>query len=99
MARSVQQTYVIEAYELWAQRYRVKARSPEDALRKFYKGSAAAVDDTAEYLELAEEYGLSPDQLQERGLNLGRLPGNVDAWLPGVRDIFVDTGTDAGSDA
>jgi hypothetical protein len=70
--------YEIEQYELHVQKYRVEAASEAEAVAKLLDGDAEAVDNGLEYIEVAEDFGLSADDnrdlaeaLRDRGLAIG----------------------------
>ena len=48
--------FIVEVYELHAQKYRVKADSPEEAQEAVNRGEGECVDDGLEYIEVAECY-------------------------------------------
>lgn len=48
--------FVIEVYELHKSDYVVEANSKEEAIQKYNNGEADQVDDSTEYIEVAERY-------------------------------------------
>ena len=71
-------TFEIEQYELHTQTYRVEASSEAEAIKKLLDGEADPVDDSTEYIEVAEDFGLPAeehrelaDQLRNLGVSVG----------------------------
>lgn len=50
-----EKTYIVTTREIWTQKVRVKAESPEDAIRAVGDGGSEYLDDTNEYSQLAPE--------------------------------------------
>ena len=81
-------TYEIEQYEIHAMKYRIEAASEAEAIAKLLDGEADAVDDSLEYIEVAEDFGLPADEhreladaLHDLGLRVG------EAVIPSIRSI------------
>jgi type III secretion system FlhB-like substrate exporter len=81
-------TYEIEQYELHTMKYRVEAEDEAHAIAKLLNGEADPMDNSLEYIEVADDYGLPVDenrdlvdQLRERGITVG------DDIIPSVRNI------------
>lgn len=55
-------TFEIEQYELHVQKCRVEATSEADAIAKLFRGEAEAVNNTLEFLEVADDFGLPADE-------------------------------------
>jgi hypothetical protein len=58
-------TYEIEQYELHAMKYRVEASCEAEAIAKLFDGEGEAVDNSLEYIEVPEDYGLPVDEFRE----------------------------------
>jgi len=54
--------YEIEQYELHVQRYRVDADNEAQAIAKLFNDEADSVDESLEFVEVAEDYGLPVDE-------------------------------------
>jgi hypothetical protein len=81
-------TYDIEQYELHVQKYRVEDAADEaDAIAKLFQGEADAIDDSLDYIEVADEYGLPVDQNRELADQLLELGIATDAIIPSIRAI------------
>ena len=81
-------TYEIEQYEVHAQTYRVEADSEADAIVKLLDGEAESVDDTLDYIEIAEDLGLHVDEHRRLADQLGHLGVPVDGHvIPSIRTI------------
>ena len=59
-------TFEIEQYELHAQTYRIEAAAEAEAIKRLLDGEADAVDNGLDYIEIADDFGLSVDD--HRGL-------------------------------
>lgn len=83
--------YEIEQYELRAQKYRVKAASPAQAIVKLWAGRAVAVDNGLELIEVPDDYGLSVDDNPEIANELLRLAAvrGTATCIPGIRAVEV----------
>ena len=80
--------FEIEQYELHATTYRVKAKDEAHAIARLYQGEADPIDNSLEYVEVADEYGLPVDQNQELAeqlRNLGIIVG--EHIIPSIRTI------------
>jgi hypothetical protein len=80
-------TFEIEQYELHVQKYRVEADSEAEAIAKLLDGEAEAVDNSLEYIEVAEDFGLPAEEhrdlanaLRDRGVSIGEV-------IPSIRSI------------
>ena len=80
--------FEIEQYELFIQRYQVEATNQAEAVEKLLAGEADPVDNSTEYIEVADNYGLPVDQnrdlaeqLRERGIAVG------EDIIPSLRSI------------
>lgn len=82
-------TYDIEQYELHVQRYRIEADDEADAIGKLFLGEGDLVDNSLEFVEIADDYGMPveenralADRLRDRGIVKG-----IDAIIPSIRSI------------
>jgi hypothetical protein len=80
--------YEVEQYELWTSKYRVEADSEAEAIAKLYDGKGVPVDNSLEFIEVANDYGMMTDEhpelvkaLEERGVSVD------DAIIESIRDI------------
>lgn len=80
-------TYEIEQYELHVQKYRVEAADEADAIAKLFQGEADAIDNSLEYVEVADEYGMPVDQNQTLVDQLHKLGIATDTIIPSIRTI------------
>ena len=81
-------TYEIEQYELHTMKYRVEAEDEAHAIAKLLNGEADPMDNSLEYIEVADDYGLPVDEnrdLADQLRNLGIAVG--DDIIPSVRSI------------
>ena len=51
-------TYEIEQYELHVLRYRVEADSEADAIARLFLGEGDPIDDSLEFVDIADDYGM-----------------------------------------
>ena len=58
-------TFEIEQYELHTQTYRVEASSEAEAIKRLFSGDGEAVDNSQEYIEVADNFGLPVEQHRE----------------------------------
>ena len=81
-------TYEIEQYELHTMKYRVEAASEAEAIAKLFDGEEEAVDNSLEYIEVADNFGLPADEYPELANALRDLGVSVgDAVIPSIRSI------------
>jgi hypothetical protein len=81
-------TYLVEQYELYTTKYRVKAATEAEAIAKLFDGEGEAVCDSLEYIEVAEDFGLPADEYPELADALRELGVSVgDAVIPSIRSI------------
>jgi len=81
--------YELEQYELHVMKYRVTADDEADAIAKLFRGEGEPVEDSLDFVEVANDLGLSltesPDlacRLFERGI----IDGN-DQIVPSIRSV------------
>jgi len=80
--------YEIEQYELHSVKYEVVADSEAEAITKVFDGLAIPVDDSQEYIEIAEDFGLPTDEYFELADELRALGVSVgEAVIPSIRSI------------
>jgi hypothetical protein len=79
--------FEIQQYELYASKHRVEASSEAEAIAKLLNGEADAIDDSQEFIEAADEYGLPADEHQELVAELRELGVSVDEIIPSIRSI------------
>ena len=81
-------TYEIEQYEIHTSKYRVEANSEGEALAKLFAGKAELVEESQEFIEVADDYGLSADEFPELVQELGKhgVTGIGDV-IPSIRSV------------
>jgi hypothetical protein len=79
--------YEIEQYEICVTKYRVQAASEAEAIAKLFDGGADAVDNSHEYIEIAENCGLPADEHQELAAELRSIGVPVDEIVPSIRSV------------
>ena len=80
--------YEIEQYELHSCKYRVEANSEAEAIAKLLYGEADPVDDSLEYVEVADDFGLSVDENRDLAEQLHKLGVPVSEHvIPSIRSI------------
>lgn len=80
-------TFEIEQYEICVTKYRVEASSEAEAIAKLFDGGADAVDNSHEYIEVAEDCGLPADEHRELAAVLRSLGVPVDEIISSIRSI------------
>lgn len=89
--------YEIEQYELHTMIYRVKADDPAEAIVKLLDGEADPVDNSQEYIEIADERGLlvaDHPELAEK-LRAQGVPVD-DQIIPSIRSVsMIEQGTES----
>lgn len=80
--------FEIEQYELHAMKYRVEAANEAEAIRRHFDGEAEPVEQSQDYIEVAEDFGLPVDEYRELADELRALGVAVgDAVIPSIRSI------------
>lgn len=80
--------YEIEQYELHAMTYEVEADSEAEAIKKVFDGLAIPMDNSLEYIEIAEDFGLPTDEYMDLADELRALGVSVgEAVIPSIRSI------------
>jgi hypothetical protein len=80
-------TFEIEQYDICVTKYRVEASSEAEAIAKLFDGGAVTVDNSHEYVEVAEGCGLPVDEHQELAAELRNLGVPVDEIIPSIRSV------------
>jgi type III secretion system FlhB-like substrate exporter len=81
-------TYEIEQYELHAMTYRVEADSKAHAIARLLDGEADPSDNSLDYIEVADDYGIPVDENRELADQLRSLGVNIDDdIIPSIRNI------------
>ena len=79
--------FEIEQYELCITKYQVEASSEAEAIAKLLNGEADAIDDSQEYIEVADAYGLPVDEHQEMAAELRNLGVSVNEIISSIRSV------------
>jgi hypothetical protein len=80
--------YEIEQYELHAMKYRVEAATEAEAIRLLLDGEAEPVEQSQDFIEVAEDFGLPTDEYRELADQLRDLGVPVgEAVIPSIRSI------------
>lgn len=82
-------TYEIEQYELHAMKYRVDADNEADAVVKLLDGEAEPVEQSQDFIEVADDYGLPEEEYRELADALRQSGVPVDVVIPSIRSIEV----------
>jgi hypothetical protein len=81
--------FEIEQYELHVQKYRVEAADEADAIAKLFQGEADPIDNSLEFIETAEDQGMSVHGEEDLAAKLWDR-GIIDSShivIPSIRDI------------
>ena len=79
--------FEIEQYELHVQKYTVEAADEAEAIAKLLEGLAEPVDNSQEYVEVADDFGLPADDHRDLAEALRGLGIQVDEVIPSIRSI------------
>ena len=79
--------YEIEQYELHGQKYRVEADTEAEAIAKLLNGEADPSDDSLEFIEVGDEFGMTIDDNLELAESLKSLGVFCTKVIPSVRSI------------
>ena len=80
-------TFEIEQYELHAMKYRVEAADEAEAIAKLFAGEGEAVDDSQDFIEVADDYGLPVEEHPELAEALRKRGITVENVIPSIRNI------------
>lgn len=80
-------TYEIEQFELHAMRYRVEADDETTAIVKLLDGEAEPLEQSQDFIEVADDYGLPADEFRDLAKALRDQGVPVDAVIPSIRSI------------
>ena len=81
-------TFEIEQYELHTMKYRVEASTEAEAIKKLFDGDSEAVDNSLDYIEVTEDFGLPVDENRELADELRALDVSVgEDIIPSIRVI------------
>jgi len=84
-------TFIVERYEVHAQKVMVEADSRADAILKVVSGEGTDVDNSLEYIESDETRGISTDELTDDEVE--RLASVTDlngGFIPTIRSVEED---------
>lgn len=81
-------TYEVEQYELHVMKYRVEAPSQAEAIARAFHGEAEPVDQSQEFVEVAEDFGLPAEEHRDLAQALRALGVSVPgAVIPSIRSV------------
>lgn len=90
-------TFVIDVYELHHSLYTIEARDRGEAIAKFFDGEGSQVDDSQEYIEGADRYGKTPQEMGFTNAEIKSLKEravNPNEALSGIRGIEIEDGAE-----
>jgi hypothetical protein len=80
--------YEIEQFEIHAMKYRVEAASEAEAIAKLFQGEAEPVEQSQDFIEVGDDYGLPADENRQLADELRALGVRVgEAVIPSIRSI------------
>lgn len=82
-------TYEIEQYELHAMKYHIEASNEAEAIVKLLDGEADPVEQSQDFIEVADDYGLPADEYRGLADALRDSGVPVDVVIPSIRSIEV----------
>ena len=81
-------TFEIEQYEVHAQKYRVEANNEAEAIKMLFDGEADPVDDSLDFIEVAEDLGLPAEEHRELADRLRSLGVSIgEHVIPSIRSV------------
>jgi hypothetical protein len=81
-------TYEIQQYELHATTYRVEAKDEAHAIARLFNGEADPVDNSLDFIKVADDYGLPVGENRELAVQLRSLGVGIDDdIIPSIRNI------------
>lgn len=81
-------TFEVEQYEIHSMKYQVEASSEAEAIIKVLAGEADAVDNSLEFIEVAEEFGMSTEGAESIVKELIQLGESVlEDFISSVRGV------------
>jgi hypothetical protein len=80
-------TYRVEQYELHATAYEVQASDEAEAIAKLLAGKAKPVEESQDFIEVADDYGLPADEYLELAEALRDRGIPIDEVIPSIRSI------------
>lgn len=82
--------YEIEQYEIHTVRFQVEAASEADAIAKLFVGEAEVIDNSMQFIELAEELGMPVEEYAALAEELTKLGVEVgDVVIPSIRAVLL----------
>jgi hypothetical protein len=82
--------FIVDVYELHHSKHSVRAANRGEAIAKFFDGQGSMIDDSTEYVEGADRYGKTPEELgfdEDEKTFLKSNDINPDEALSGIRGI------------
>jgi hypothetical protein len=80
--------YEIEQYELHTSKYRVAAASEAEAIAKLFRGEGELVDNSLEFIEVADYLGIPAEEHPQLAAALQKLDvRQVGDVIPSIRSI------------
>jgi hypothetical protein len=79
--------FEIEQYLLHTERYRVQANSETEAIARVFQGEADPIDNSLDFIEVADKYGMPANQNRTLVDQLHKLGIVTDAIIPSIRAI------------
>ncbi len=80
-------TFEIEQYELHIMKYQIEAKNEADAIVKLLDGEAEPVDNSLEFVEAADNYGLPADEHRKLADQLRNCGVPMDEVIPSIRSV------------
>ena len=82
-------TFELAQYELHAMRYRVEATNEAKAIARLFAGEAETIEQSQDFIEIADQYGLPVDEHRDLATalrELGLMRGKAEV-IPSIRSI------------
>lgn len=79
--------FEIEQYELHIMKYQIEAKDEAEAIARVLDGETEPVDNSLEFVEVAQDIGLSAEEHGELAKELRKRGVPVDEAIPSIRSV------------
>ncbi len=82
--------FIVEQYELYTNSNEIEAETPAEAVKLLLEATAPSADrdDCSDFLEIAEQYGMSAQANQALARQLRKLGVPVKDIIPSIRQVY-----------
>lgn len=80
--------FEVEQYELHSCKYRIEAATAAEAISKVFEGTETMVDNSDDYIEVAEDWGMPTAEHQDIADELRKLGQlHIRSIIPSIRSV------------